>query len=89
MAKPELKKIAIELRQNERLSVKQVARKLGIAQSTASLWLRQFPLTDEEKRMKNAIRKPRVRMEDAAPAVNITPEAPSLGAQAILEAVKW
>lgn len=42
----QLRQLAIELRQNE-LSYSEIRKQLGIAKSTLSYWLRDFPLTKE------------------------------------------
>jgi len=44
----EQKEEAIRLRQIERLSGAKIASIIGVAKSTVSLWVREFPLTKEE-----------------------------------------
>lgn len=46
---------ARKLRVNERLSLGEIAKKIGIAKSTASLWLKDIPLTEEEQKIRNKI----------------------------------
>ncbi len=58
------KQEAVRLRLEERLSIHEVAEKIGIAKSTASLWLRGTSLTDEEKKTR------RDKRSDVAPIVN-------------------
>jgi hypothetical protein len=50
--KDELKTEAIRLRTEERMGIKPIARMLGISRSTASVWLRDFTLTNDERRVK-------------------------------------
>jgi len=45
----EQKKEAIRLRLEERKSLEAISKELEVAQSTCSVWLRDMPLTDEEK----------------------------------------
>jgi hypothetical protein len=53
MREDELKAIARRLRLKERLSLGAIARSLGIAKSTASLWLADLRLTKCEERVLN------------------------------------
>lgn len=46
---PALKSEAVRLRVEERLSLPEILRKVPVAKSTLSLWLREYPLTEEEK----------------------------------------
>lgn len=50
MSKPELKAEAIRLRVEERLSLKEIKRRTGASQGSISLWLRPYPLNEEERR---------------------------------------
>ena len=50
MAKHELHEKARMLRIENRLSVKCIAKELGVARSTVSLWVRDIPLNEAEKR---------------------------------------
>jgi hypothetical protein len=43
---------AIRLRLEERLSLKEIEAKLGVSRGSLSSWLRQFPLTEEERLQK-------------------------------------
>jgi len=45
---PEMRNKAIRLRVNERYSLQEIASTLGISKATASLWVREHPLTPEE-----------------------------------------
>lgn len=45
----DIKKEALNLRINHRKSIKAISRELSLAKSTVSLWMRQYPLTAEEK----------------------------------------
>lgn len=45
--KTELKEKAIELRVKEQLSLEKISERLGISKSTASVWLRDYPLPKE------------------------------------------
>ena len=47
-AKYEQQQEAINLRVNERLSLKEIAKQLGVAKSSVSLWVRNAPLTHNE-----------------------------------------
>lgn len=49
------KQEAERLRISERLSLEEIAKKVGISKSTASLWLRDSPLTKEERSIRNKI----------------------------------
>lgn len=46
--KKEVKERAILLRTKERLSLKKIAEILKVSKGTVSLWLREYPLNDEE-----------------------------------------
>lgn len=69
----EEQKRARELRIKQRLSIKAIAKELGVAKSSVSVWLRDIPLNDEEKRLRyvkagkdsqeNGINPPRVQKE--------------------------
>jgi|GEM_PF-1275073 len=48
----ELKSEAIRLRVEERLSIKEIAKRTGLAQGTLSAWLRPYPLSQEEIMLK-------------------------------------
>lgn len=50
----EVKAKAIWLRTEERLSLRQIAERMGLAKSTLSLWLKDHPLTDPEKHQRMA-----------------------------------
>ncbi|HEC84621.1 MAG: hypothetical protein DRR08_29350 [Candidatus Parabeggiatoa sp. nov. 2] len=50
MAKREKHIEAITLRAEERLSLNQIAERLGVSKSSVSLWLSECPLSEEEKR---------------------------------------
>ena len=56
-ARPELKVEAIRLRVEERLSLREIAALTGAAKGSLSSWLRQHPLTEEEKRARNKTAK--------------------------------
>lgn len=49
-AKEGQKKEAIQLRKEERLSIKSIAERVHVSKSTLSLWLRDYPLSEEEIR---------------------------------------
>lgn len=49
MAKPEVKATARRLRMEERLSVKEIATRLKVSQSSVSYWTRDIPLSHEER----------------------------------------
>ncbi|MFA5203025.1 MAG: group I intron-associated PD-(D/E)XK endonuclease [Lentisphaeria bacterium] len=49
------KQKARKLRIDERLSLEEISKRVGIAKSTASLWLRDMPLTKEERSIRNKI----------------------------------
>ena len=53
VAKPELKAEAIRLRQQERLSLRQIAALLGASKGSLSVWLRSYPLTQAERKRRN------------------------------------
>ncbi len=55
LAKPELKAEAIRLRLEERLSLSEIETAIGAARSSLSVWLKPYPLTDEEKRTRNKL----------------------------------
>jgi hypothetical protein len=65
MIKPELKAEAIRLRIEERLSQEAITKKLKISSGSCSLWLRAFPLTEEEIRERNS--HPKRRNSDGYP----------------------
>lgn len=48
--KEQLKESAIKLRVEEQLSLEKISDKLGISKSTASVWLRDYPLSEDVKR---------------------------------------
>jgi transposase-like protein len=48
------KDAAVNLRLTERLSVKDIATRLGIAKSTASLWVRDYPLSPQERQARQS-----------------------------------
>jgi transposase len=50
MAKREKHIEALILRAEERLSLNQIAERLGVSKGSVSLWLRDCPLSEEEKR---------------------------------------
>ena len=50
VAKPELKAEAIRLRVEERHSLREIESLTGAARGSLSLWLKPYPLTEEEKR---------------------------------------
>jgi transcriptional regulator with XRE-family HTH domain len=52
-AKPELKAEAIRLRTKKRLSLREIAALTGAAKGSLSLWLKPYPLTEEEKRARS------------------------------------
>lgn len=45
---------AVYLRVERRLSIKEIASQLDISKSTVSLWLREHPLTDEERQVRQS-----------------------------------
>ncbi|MBA3240665.1 MAG: hypothetical protein H0T60_05505 [Acidobacteria bacterium] len=49
LAKPELKAEAIRLRLEERRSLSEIETAVGAARSSLSVWLKPYPLTEEEK----------------------------------------
>ena len=53
MLDEKIKQEAIRLRTEEKLSLKEIAEKLDIAKSTASLWLRDYRLPEEELTKRN------------------------------------
>src|SRR5205085_10331755 len=57
LAKPELKSEAIRLRLEERLSLREIEALIGAARSSLSMWLKPYPLTDEEKRVRSKLAK--------------------------------
>lgn len=76
MAKPKLRLQAREMRQSG-LSIKHIAKTLGIAQSSTSLWCRDIKLSEEQisclqknardpyygKRLQNVLRQQQIRIE--------------------------
>lgn len=44
------KKLALKLRIEDQLSIKSIAKKIGVAKSTVSLWVRDYPLSRERIR---------------------------------------
>jgi hypothetical protein len=52
--KEDLKRIAIRLRINHRMSIREIRKILPVAQSTLSLWLRDTPLNEKEIRKKRS-----------------------------------
>lgn len=52
MAKPGLHQEAIVLRRDSRWSIPEIQTKLGVSKSILSLWLRDYPLTEEERRVR-------------------------------------
>lgn len=54
MSKPELKAEAISLRVNEHLSLREIRQRTGASTGSLSNWLRDYPLTREEQRAKQA-----------------------------------
>lgn len=48
MAKPEAKQAARQLRQQQGLSIKEIAAKLGVARSSVSVWVRDIDLTPQQ-----------------------------------------
>lgn len=50
MAKTELRSKAIQLRIEQRLSLRAIQKQLPVSKGTLSLWLKDFPLTDDEMR---------------------------------------
>lgn len=52
-AKPHLKAEAIRLRVEERRSLREIEFLIKVARSSLSLWLRPYPLTEEEKKARN------------------------------------
>jgi hypothetical protein len=57
LAKPDLQLEAIRLRVEERLSVREIAAKICVAKSSVSCWVRQHPLTEEEKSLRSKLAK--------------------------------
>ena len=49
MYNEEIKKECIRLRVEKRLSLKDISNMLEISKSTASLWLKKYPLKEREK----------------------------------------
>jgi transposase-like protein len=49
MAKKKEKEEAIRLRVEHRLSLEVISKQLGVSQSSCSLWLRGYPLSEQEK----------------------------------------
>lgn len=54
MSKPGLKAEAIRLRREERLSYKEIRGRVDVSMGSLTVWLKPFPLTDEEKKAKLA-----------------------------------
>jgi transposase-like protein len=52
MAKAALREEARRLRSESRLSVKEISRTIGVSPSTASVWVRDLPLDDAEKKQR-------------------------------------
>lgn len=48
MYSQEVQNQAVDLRVSRRLTIPEIQRRLGVAKSTLSLWLRPYPLTSEE-----------------------------------------
>jgi transposase-like protein len=73
MAKPELKREAVRLRVEERRSLREIAGLLSISKGTASLWLRDIPLSNAEmearRKRQGSDRKPRPESSQFAPLV--------------------
>lgn len=70
MAKGDLKSECIRLRQEERLSFKEIHERTGASRGSLSYWLRNFPLTDGEKKAKHLRGQQRRKMaqnEDHSP----------------------
>jgi len=62
---PVVRQKAVQMRLQQRSSIEEIHRTLGVSQGALSLWLREHPLTEEEQksrqRTKNSLRrKPRV-----------------------------
>lgn len=57
IAKLDLKAEAIRLRVEERLSLREIAAFTSTAKGSLSVWLRPYPLTDEEKKTRSRIAK--------------------------------
>jgi transposase-like protein len=57
VAKPDLKAEAIRLRVEARMSLREIAAATGAAKGSLSLWLRPYPLTDDERRARSKIAK--------------------------------
>lgn len=53
IAKPELKTEAIRLRVEERHSLREIESLTGAARGSLSIWLKPYPLTEEEKRARS------------------------------------
>lgn len=53
-AKVAEKKEAIRLRVEDRLSVKEIAKKLGVSKASVSNWIRPYPLTPDERHERQA-----------------------------------
>ncbi len=54
-AMPEKRAEAIQLRINERLSGQGIAARLGVSEGSVSLWVRDYPLTEQERRERCSI----------------------------------
>jgi len=63
--KEELREEAIRLRKQERLSYSEIKKRLDVAKSTLSYWLRDYPLSEEEirKRQKEGWKKAQASRE--------------------------
>jgi hypothetical protein len=53
LAKPNLRTEAVRLRIEKRLSLREIAAITGAAKGSLSAWLGPYPLTDEEKKIRN------------------------------------
>lgn len=51
-AKPELKDRCIRLRIDNRMSLRDIVEETGAAQSSVSKWVRPYPLTDDEQKLR-------------------------------------
>ena len=61
MAKLEIKAAAIKIRLEERLSLSEISKRLGVSKGSCSLWLREFPLTEQELAERN--KRPKIRKD--------------------------
>lgn len=64
LSKPELRIEAIRLRKEQRLSLEVISKQLGVSQGTCSLWLRAFPLTQQEIQERNLSAKKNGAVKD-------------------------